>query len=78
MSSEALTNSSSRKATPSPLSKAILESQEALVEALSGFMSPNHYGWRAEYAFLIWSFVTVALATFATFIVARSSYRARV
>jgi heme exporter protein D len=32
----------------------------------------------AEYAFLIWSFVTVALAAFAIFIVARSSYRARV
>jgi hypothetical protein len=59
-------------------STAGLASQEALVEALSGFMSPNYYGWRAEYAFLIWSFVTVALATFATFIVARRIYRARV
>jgi hypothetical protein len=53
-----------------------LSSQEALVEALWGFMPPN--GWRAEYAFFIWTFVTVALATSAIFIVARGIYRARV
>jgi hypothetical protein len=53
-----------------------LSSQEALVEALWGFMSPNYY--KAEYAFLTWSFVTVALAMLATFIVARGIYRARV
>ena len=46
------------------------------MEALWGFMSPN--GYVAEYAFLIWSFVAVALAMLATFIVARGIYRARV
>ena len=52
-----------------------LSTQEAL-EALWGGMP--HNGLRAEYALLIWSFIAVALAAFAIFIVARSSYRPRV